>query len=166
MSMACRSCGVNAISVRCLHCMEDRALMCLSCARHHNEIKQFQNHELVPLGNNFHGVDPRNDPASNPAFRQSSGPSPSMSQMAMAQREEQQRPPYRGLTSRLGPGGPGGPGAPGPSPGMMMGPGGPGAGVNPPHSGPTGVPGPGAYPSNIRNKVCASTAVVYSVILW
>jgi hypothetical protein len=162
--LACRSCGVNAVSIRCLHCMEDRALMCVGCARHHNEIKVFHTHELVPLSNSFHEhntVQANSNHLNavmgnvNP-FRPNSSPSPTMSQMApqpYGQREEVMRPPaYRSLISnRQG-------ALPGQGPGVMGG--GQGHGL--------GQPNPsisaGAYTSNIRNKVIHVTPATFHLI--
>ena len=145
--------------------MEDRALMCLVCARHHNEIKLFWNHELVPLSSSYH--DSRSDRDHNLSqgnanhlnpntFR----PNPAQSLMAMQSHREREeannlRPPvaYRGLIpSRQGPlsgpgGGPLGPGPHGQGPGPHMN----GAGA-------------GAYISNIRNKVIHVTPATFHLI--
>lgn len=179
--LLCRSCNVNTVSIRCLHCMEDRSLMCLGCARHHNEITAFHTHELVPLGSSFldqRGGNRDHSAQANPnhlmgnpsSFRPNSNPSQSMSQMAMAQRDEAQRipPAQRGLIqSRLG----------GPSQGHGQGMGGMGGGlglgpnsINPHNMGPNGMPGPnsgpGAYqsPNGIRNKVIHVTPATFHLI--
>ena len=154
--------------------------MCIGCARHHNEIKAFHLHELVPLGSSFldqrggdrdHTVQANANHLSsvmgNPSsFRPNSNPSLSMSQMAIAQREEAQRipPAYRGLTqSRLG----------GPQQGHGQGMGGMGGGQglglnpnNPHNMGLNGMNGPGSYPSpnSIRNKVIHVTPATFHLI--
>ena len=213
----CRSCLVHAVSIRCLNCSEDRALMCMGCARYHNEIKAFQSHELVPLRQSFPDSQGRErererdsqrerelqsqrdyNPNSNTVLSNAAhlssvmntnqsfrpgGPghnsASTMSQLAMAQREEALRMPaaYRGLNpARLA----SHPSSQGQSQGLGQGSGqgsgmgiGPGQGSGPsnPHMGTVGVSsqnaGPGsAYPSpsGIRNKVIHVTPATFHLI--
>ena len=154
--------------------MEDRALMCIGCARHHNEIKVFHNHDLVPLPGSY--FDPRGEREHNTvqantnhlnavmgngnAFRSNPNVNPTMSQMALQSYREREeallRPPaaYRGLISSrpgslIGPGG--------------MGPQGHGQGqdLGPPN--PSSISA-GAYTSNIRNKVIHVTPATFHLI--
>ena len=176
--MACRSCGVNAVSIRCLNCMEDRALMCMGCARHHNEIKVFHTHELVPLSGSY--FDPRGEREHNTvqantnhlnavmgngnAFRPNPNVNPTMSQMALQSYREREeallRPPasYRGLISSR-PGSLTGPGGMG-SQGLLQGQG-QGQDLGPPN--PSSISA-GAYTSNIRNKVIHVTPATFHLI--
>lgn len=177
--IACRSCGINPVSIRCLNCMEDRALMCMGCARHHNEIKVFHTHELVPLSGSY--FDPRGEREHNTvqantnhlnavmgngsgnAFRPNPNVNPTMSQMALQSYREREdallRPPaaYRGLISSrpgslTGPGGMGIQGLQGHGQGQDLGP-----------PIPSSISA-GAYTSNIRNKVIHVTPPTFHLI--
>ena len=61
INIACRSCGMNPATYQCVHCerFEDRpSLLCLDCARRHNEVAAFRKHELVPLGSPTANIPP------------------------------------------------------------------------------------------------------------
>ena len=159
--------------------MEDRALMCMGCARHHNEIKVFHTHELVPLSGSY--FDPRGEREHNTvqantnhlnavmgngsgnAFRPNPNVNPTMSQMALQSYREREdallRPPaaYRGLISSrpgslTGPGGMGLQGLQGHGQGQDLGP-----------PIPSSISA-GAYTSNIRNKVIHVTPATFHLI--